>query len=106
MGTGWWRAVAVIGGFALAALVLTRLGVARDSDAVQSDRPPQATGVVPTAEAPIVFAGKGSQTTDTFYLAGGTYRGNWSAWGDAPEFPPCTHSAELMAVNNVVIGKA
>src|SRR5438132_12516238 len=36
---------------------------------------------------------------DPFYLAGGTYRIDWAAWGAAPEYPPCAHSAELMAVD-------
>ena len=30
---------------------------------------------------------------------GGTYRVVWSAWGPAANFPPCTHSAELIAVD-------
>ena len=51
-----------------------------------------------TAEARIIYAGVGSQITAPFYLAGGTYQSHWAAWGDAPEFPPCTHSAELMAI--------
>jgi hypothetical protein len=45
-----------------------------------------------------VYAGTGTQTTPAFHLAGGTYRTLWSAWEQAPEYPPCTHSAELRAV--------
>ncbi len=96
---GQWRILLVIGGFALAVLVLAALGVGRGIDAGVSSPPPQATASVRTAEAPIILRGLGSQTTDTFYLAGGTYRSDWSAWAEAPEFPPCTHSAELMAVD-------
>jgi hypothetical protein len=94
-----WRVLLVIGGFALAAVVLTRLALGRGSDAGVSSPPGQATAVVRTADAPIILTGIGSQTTDPFYLAGGTYRSDWSAWGEAPEYPPCTHSAELMAVD-------
>src|SRR5204862_4224305 len=43
--------------------------------------------------------GLGAQKTAVFHLAGGTYRGQWSAWERAPEYPPCTHSAELKAVD-------
>ena len=94
-----WRVLLVCGGFALAAVVLTGLGVGRGFDASVSGPPRQATAIVRTAEAPIVLMGIGSQTTNPFYLAGGTYRSDWSAWGKAPEYPPCTHSAELMAVD-------
>ena len=94
-----WRVLLVFGGFALAAVVLTGLGVGRGFDASVSGPPRQATASVRTAEAPIVLVGIGSQTTDPFYLAGGTYRSDWAAWGEAPEYPPCTHSAELMAVD-------
>jgi hypothetical protein len=84
----------VVGGCALAIAVLVAFG--RSSDARVSGPPPQATAV---ADGPIVISGFGSQTSDPFYLAGGTYHSNWSAWGQAAEFPPCTHSAELMAVD-------
>ena len=94
-----WRVGLVFGGFALAAVVLAGLGVGRGFDASVSGPLPQATAIVGTAETPIIVSGVGSQTTDPFYLAGGTYRSNWAAWGEAPEFPPCTHSAELMAVD-------
>ena len=95
------RVVLVIGGFALVAMVLTWVWVGRGFNAGVNAPPPQASAIVGTAEAPIIFMGMGTQTTDLFYLAGGTYRGDWSAWGEAPEFPPCTHSVELMAVDPV-----
>src|SRR5690242_18255008 len=89
----------VIGGCTLAVAVLAAVVVTGDFAAVQGGRRPQPTAVVPAVEAPVIFTGTGSQTTDAFHLAGGTYRGAWSAWGEAAEFPPCTHSAELMAVD-------
>jgi hypothetical protein len=56
-------------------------------------------GSAERSDSPVVFAGVGSQTTDHFHLAGGTYRGLWSAWGQTPADPPCTHSVELLAVD-------
>ncbi|HEY1294195.1 MAG TPA: hypothetical protein VGJ60_14055 [Chloroflexota bacterium] len=53
----------------------------------------------PTPEAAVVFAGVGTRITDSFHLAGGTYHSVWSAWGQTPVDPPCTHSAELLAVD-------
>lgn len=94
-----WRVLLILGGLVLAAVVLTGLRVGRGFDTSVSGPPPQATAPVLTAEAPLVLTGLGSQTTDPFYLAGGTYRASWSAWGQAPEYPPCSHSAELMAVD-------
>ncbi len=96
-----WRVLLVIGGFALAGVVLSGVAGGRSFGAGVSAPPPQATAIVLTAQDPIIFTGVGSQTTDPFYLAGGTYRSEWSAWGEAPEFPPCTHSIELMAVDPV-----
>ena len=40
--------------------------------------------------------GMGNRRGNPFYLPGGTYKVLWSAWGPAAEFPPCTHSAELL----------
>jgi hypothetical protein len=94
-----WRVYLVFGGFALAAVVLTGLGVGRGFGASVSGPPAQATADVRTAEAPIVLTGIGSQTSNPFYLAGDAYRSDWSAWGKAPEYPPCTHSARLIAVD-------
>lgn len=93
-----WRVVLVFGGLA-PAVVLAWLGIQRGFGANVGGPPRQATATVFTSETPIVFTGIGSQTTDAFYLAGGAYGIDWSAWGEAPEFPPCTHSAELMAVD-------
>jgi hypothetical protein len=56
-------------------------------------------GSATPTETPVVFAGVGSRTTEHFHLAGGTYHGLWSAWGQTPNDPPCTHSVELMAVD-------
>jgi hypothetical protein len=64
--------------------------------ALKSPAPP--TPVATVVDAPVILTGVGSQTTHPFHLAGGTYHGIWSAWGQAPEYPPCTHSVELLAV--------
>jgi hypothetical protein len=89
----------VFGAVALAAVVLTWLGLGRLFEAGVSGPPRQPTAVVVTVDEPVILSGVLSQTTVVFYLAGGTYRSDWSAWGQAPEYPPCTHSAELMAVD-------
>jgi hypothetical protein len=93
-------------GLALAAVVLIGLWTNRESGLALIGRPAQPTVGVRAAEAPIIVTGVGSRTSSPFYLAGGTYRGAWSAWGEAAEFPPCTHSAELLAVDpaNAVTG--
>jgi hypothetical protein len=93
-----WR-VALGIGFALAAVQLIGLWIDRDLGAGLIGRPPQPTAVLRDAEVPIILSGVGNRTSAPFYLAGGTYRGSWSAWGEAAEFPPCTHSAELLAVD-------
>jgi hypothetical protein len=54
---------------------------------------------MPAVDAPVIFTGVGSQDTKSFHLAGGTYRTVWAAWGEAPEFPPCTHSVELLVID-------
>jgi hypothetical protein len=79
--------------------VFTGLRVSGDLNAV-IHRPPAIEGSSkPNAEASIILMGMGSRRGDPFYLVGGTYRIDWAAWGAAAEFPPCTHSAELMAVD-------
>jgi hypothetical protein len=93
------RALLVVGSVVLAATVLIMLAFGRHSDIGASGPPPQATATTGTTDAPIILIGNKTRTTETFHLAGGTYRNDWSAWGEAPEFPPCTHSAELMAVD-------
>ncbi|MGI9147440.1 MAG: hypothetical protein ACR2IK_12940 [Chloroflexota bacterium] len=93
-----WLVLLPIAAFALAA-VLVGIGGGRGFNAGVIGPPTQASATVGTVAAPIILAGMGSQTTNPFYLAGGTYRSDWSAWGKGPEYPPCTHSAELMAVD-------
>jgi hypothetical protein len=93
-----WRVVLAVG-FALAAALLVAVWIERSVRPGLAGRPAQPTAGARTAEAPIIVSGVGNQTSAPFYLAGGTYRGNWSAWGEAAEFPPCTHSAELLAVD-------
>jgi hypothetical protein len=68
--------------------------------ALWRDRPAVPSEVAADSNAPIVYVGAGTQTTPTFHLTGGTYRTQWSAWERAPEYPPCTHSADLMAVES------
>jgi hypothetical protein len=51
-----------------------------------------------STEAPVILVGNGSRRSDPFYLPGGTYRAVWAAWGETANLPPCTHSAELLAV--------
>ena len=85
--------------FALDGGVFTGIRFSDDLNAV-IHRPPAIDGSFkPRTEAPVILIGMGSRRGDPFYLAGGTYRVVWSAWGPAAEFPPCTHSAELMAVD-------
>src|SRR5919108_2571486 len=81
------RSYFVLVGGGLAAVVLVWLWLGRASMPGSAPR------------IPVVYAGSGSQTTAPFPLAGGTYHTLWSAWEKAPEYPPCTHSAELMAVD-------
>jgi hypothetical protein len=94
-----WPVWLVYGGFALAAAVFIRVEVGRGSEGGVSGPPPQATARARATVEPIVLAGKGSQTSRPFYLAGQTYRSVWSAWGEAAEFPPCTHSVRLLAAD-------
>jgi hypothetical protein len=94
-----WRALLGTGGFALAAAALIWVALGRGFDAGVRSPPRQPALAVRAAGAPIIRTGIGNQTTERFYLAGGTYHASWSAWGPAAEYPPCTHSAELMAVD-------
>ena len=98
VGDGRSRVRLVIGGF-LAAVVLIGLGLGRAFDVGVSRPPPLPTATVRAADAPIILTGNGSQTTEPFYLAGGRYRGDWAAWGPLAVYLPCTHSAQLMAVD-------
>jgi len=81
-----WRFFLAIGGCGLLAVLLVGVWVSRAADS----RP---------AREPIIYVGRGSQTTQWFHLDGGTYHTLWSAWERAPEYPPCTHSTELIAVD-------
>jgi hypothetical protein len=94
----WWIPL-LASVVALAVLVFVELQVARQLIGQPSSPPLQPTVVVSLATDPIILSGSGSRTTDPFHLAGGTYRHDWSAWGERPEFPPCTHSAQLVAVD-------
>ncbi len=94
-----WHVLLALGSFVLVAVALTGIRLRGDINAV-IHRPPAIDGSVDSsAEASIILVGRGSQRGDPFYLAGGTYRIDWAAWGAAPEYPPCAHSAELMAVD-------
>jgi hypothetical protein len=92
-------ALLVTGGFAVGVMAVIGFALGRGFDAGLRNPLRQPTPVVRSADAPIIRTGIGSQTTERFYLAGGTYRTIWSAWGLAAEYPPCTHSAELMAID-------
>jgi hypothetical protein len=63
---------------------------------------PPAAAPPPTAEAEghIVLMGLHGRTSEPFFLDGGSYRGIWSAWGESPSDPPCTHSVALVAVDS------
>ena len=88
-----------LGGCALVAAVFTGARFSGDLNAVIHRPPAIESSFKPNAEASVIVAGMGSRRGDPFYLAGGTYRVVWSAWGPAANFPPCTHSAELIAVD-------
>jgi hypothetical protein len=90
----------VLGAAGLAVLLFVELQVVGRLVGGPSSAPPQATAVAAMSSGGlIILSGSGSRTTDSFHLTGGTYRNDWSAWGERPEFPPCTHSAELVAVD-------
>jgi hypothetical protein len=61
--------------------------------------------VAPThgAEATIVFSGLEVGTSEPFVLEAGSYRGIWSAWGQTPADPPCTHSVALVTSDGTVV---
>jgi hypothetical protein len=80
----WWPVLTLV---AVAALAATAIFVAARAPSTEAKK------------SPVIFAGVGTQTTVPFHLTGGTYKAQWSAWEKAPEYPPCTHSAELMAVD-------
>jgi hypothetical protein len=88
-----------LGCAALVAVVATGVRVRGDLNSLIHPAPALEISAKPNADASVILMGMGSRRGDPFYLAGGTYRVLWSAWGPAAEFPPCTHSAELLAVN-------
>lgn len=88
-----------LGSLALVAVAFTGVRFGGDLNAVIHRPPAIESSLKPSAEGSIILAGTGSRRGDPFYLAGGTYRVEWAAWGPAAEFPQCTHSAELMAVD-------
>ena len=88
-----------LGSLALVAVVLTGVRFGGDINAVIHRPPAIESSVKANAEASITLVGRGSRPGDPFFLAGGTYRIDWAAWGAAPEYPPCAHSAELMALD-------
>jgi hypothetical protein len=94
-----WSVLLVLGSSALVGAVFTGLRVGGDLNAVIHPAPVIGSSSSSNAEASIVLTGMGSRRGAPFHLAGGTYRVVWSAWGPAAAFPPCTHSAELMAVD-------
>ena len=82
-------AVVVLAGLAVLAVTFTR------SDTVSNPPTPLASN-----EERVVLMGLRGRTSDPFFLDGGSYRGIWSAWGETPSDPPCTHSVALMAVDS------
>src|SRR6266581_3489152 len=94
-----WHVMLALGSFALLAVVVTGVRFRGEINAVIHSPPAIESSVKSNAEASVILVGRGSQRGDPFYLAGGTYRINWAAWGAAPEYPPCAHSAELMTVD-------
>jgi len=93
-----WSILLALGGCALVVAVFTRIRVS-DLYAAIHGPPAIESSFQSKANASVVFMGMGSKRVDPFHLAGGTYRVVWSAWGPAANFPPCTHSAELLAVD-------
>jgi hypothetical protein len=84
-----WRSSLAVGLAVAALLLLVGIWIVRDfGTGIRSDK------------GSVIYSGLGTQNTASFYLAGGTYRTHWSAWERGPEYPPCTHSAELMAVDH------
>ena len=89
----------VLGGVALAVAVFAGVRARGDLNAFIHRPPAIEDSFGPNAHAPVILMGSGSRHLDPFYLAGGTYHVVWSAWGPSAVYPPCTHSAELLAVD-------
>ena len=88
-----------LGGCALLAAVVLGVRVRGDLNSLIHPAPALELSARPNADATVVLMGMGSKRGNPFHLTGGTYRVLWSAWGPAAEFPPCTHSAELLSVD-------
>jgi hypothetical protein len=86
--------VAATIGVAVCVVALVVLLVRHNSDAEVSTVAP-----TPTVDTPIVLMGLRDRVSDPFFLGGGSYRGIWSAWGETPAEPPCTHSVQLVALD-------
>jgi len=95
-----------LGGLAVVAAVAAGVRVRGDLNTLIHPAPALELSARPNPAESVMLMGMGNRKGDPFYLAGGTYRVLWSAWGPAAEFPPCTHSAELMAVNAANAGLA
>lgn len=85
-------ALRVIGGVLLISLAAAALVVSRRADSSVAPRPAAAL------DSAMVITGVESQTTTPFFLDGGSYHAIWSAWGQTPNEPPCTHSIALMSL--------
>jgi hypothetical protein len=81
--SAWLR----VGGFLLLCVAVLVLIVSRR---------PENAETAPQREESIVFNGLHATTTQAFFLPGGSYRATWSAWGETPNEPPCTHSVALI----------
>ena len=91
--------ILALGSCAAIGAILTGVRLSGDLNTIIHPAPSIESSVKPNAAQSIVIMGMGSRHGDPFYLTGGTYRVIWSAWGPAANFPPCTHSAELLAVD-------
>jgi hypothetical protein len=49
-----------------------------------------------SSEPVILVSGLDARSSEHFFLAAGSYHGMWSAWGQTPADPPCTHSVALV----------
>ena len=94
-----WTGLLALGGCALVAVVFAGLRFKGDLNALIHRPVAIDSSFKPNPEASMIFAGSQNRRIDPFYLAGGTYRFLWSAWGPAAEYPPCSHSVELLAVD-------
>jgi hypothetical protein len=87
-----WR-LALIVAYAAASVVVVALSIGHRAD---NNASPAAT---PEPDAPVILMGLHGRISDPFFLGGGSYRATWSAWGEMPNEPPCTHSMALLPVD-------